>query len=114
MTNSTKLQKDIEYILHELTGENLNDQDLEILNKKLTRHFFLVIMDVLTANLAPEQVERLRSQLTDDDTATYETITKMSAKVPGLGEKIETAVANEFMVLKSAYATLARPNPDPK
>lgn len=99
------LKKNSEVILEELGIKNLSPEDKTEVLKKLESHFNDVIIEAVVSSLNDRQIEEFRSALGKENFE--EEITKITASVPGLAEKIEKAVESEFAVLKEGYKNIS-------
>ncbi|KKS82657.1 MAG: hypothetical protein UV58_C0007G0006 [Candidatus Wolfebacteria bacterium GW2011_GWC1_43_10] len=94
------LDKNPEIILEELGIKNLSpEEEKEVINTVL-EHFNKVIIETVILNLDDNQVDRFKAALERNNFE--EEITKITAAVPGLADKIEKAVEDEFALLKKA------------
>ncbi|TSC59753.1 MAG: hypothetical protein LiPW15_773 [Parcubacteria group bacterium LiPW_15] len=83
-------------------GINLPESEAEEVADKLLEHFDKIIIETLLLNLSLEDAEGLSESTNSDKLEAA--VEELAAKTPGLLEKIETALSNEFEVIKAAYA----------
>ncbi|MBI4087721.1 MAG: hypothetical protein HY434_02745 [Candidatus Liptonbacteria bacterium] len=92
--------RDTEFLLKELGIGDLPDKDKKEVLDALFDHFNKVIIETAILNLDDEGVKKfkaaLRGRHAEDE------IASLCAGVPGLAEKIEEAVENEFQLIKAA------------
>jgi len=95
------LEKNSKVILEELGVKNLSPEEEKEVLGAVMDHFYKVILEEVILSLSDEQIEKFKASLGKENFE--EEITKITASVPGLADKIERAVENEFAVLKEGY-----------
>ncbi len=100
MLNSI-LKKDVDSILFGLGIKNLSEEEKPVLIDEILNHFDRIIIDTIIAELNEEQIKEFSDAL-DDKTNMEEKISKITVSVPGLMAKVEDAVEQEFLNLRSA------------
>ncbi|MDO8537013.1 MAG: hypothetical protein Q7R94_02090 [bacterium] len=94
------LDRDSEIILGELGLGNMPEKDRGEVIEALLDHFNKVIIETAVSSLNDKNLEEFKAALGSSDFE--EKIVAIMARVPGLAEKIEEAVNNEFLVLRAA------------
>lgn len=98
------LSRDNKTILEELGIAGLSENDEKEVVEKLLDHFNKVIIETAVLSLNEKEIADFRAALEAKNPE--EEISAITAKIPGLADKIEEAVRNEFLVLKTANEKL--------
>lgn len=98
----TLLLQNLNQILNDLNVKGLDDREKQEVANQLIEHFNRLIMETIVANLNDQQIAEFNQALDESDDKMQEKITAITAQVPGLAKKIETAVENEVALLKAA------------
>lgn len=91
---------DAEALFRELGLKDLSEKDKKELLDALLDHFNKVIIETAILNLDEEGVRKFRSAL--GSRRLEEEVASLCASIPGLADKIEEAVENEFQIIKAA------------
>lgn len=94
--------RDIETVMTELGLTGLSNQEKLELMEELTQHFFRVIIETAILGMNSEQREKFSKALDGDPSELESWIMNISSQIPGLAEKIENAISDEFLVIKTA------------
>lgn len=86
--------------------ENLSENDKDEIVSNMMDHLHKVIIETVIVNLSPEQLAELKQVIDLDGPEMEEKIGELTSVVPGLAEKIESAVSHELTVLKQGYAMM--------
>ncbi|MFA6136361.1 MAG: hypothetical protein WC705_03350 [Candidatus Paceibacterota bacterium] len=94
------LDKNSKIIIEELGIKGLSPEDEKETVDAVLDHFNKIIIETVILSLNEEQVAQFKTALGQSNFE--EEITKITAQVPGLADKIERAVNDEFILLKKA------------
>lgn len=103
------LKKDSNEVLKALGFSGMSEEEKKQAMDSLEDHFSQIIVRTLVENLDEAQLEEFRTGYEEQKTDMEELVTRLSAQVPGMLEKIEIAVKQEFMTLASAKRVIDRP-----
>ena len=99
------LNHDTDAVLSALGAENLSETEKASIMEQMLGHFSNIIIDTAVAELNDEQIKEFQTALGQPDAE--EAIAKITAQVPGLYQKIESAVEQEFLSLRAAKNNLS-------
>jgi hypothetical protein len=101
------MQAGLEPLLVELGYGNAPEADKPTLLQQLQDHFYELLLEVVIENLPEDQLEAFEAATKlEDATARDEAIVAITAKVPGLLQKMDEAITREIAVIKTATAQL--------
>lgn len=83
-------------------GIELPENEVEEVAEKLLEHFNKIIIETLIVNLSAEDRGDIADSLDSDRLEAM--VQDFAARTPGLFDKIEEALNNEFEVIRIAYA----------
>lgn len=98
------LNSDADAVLSALGAENLPEAEKAAIMEQMLGHFSNIILDTAAAELNDEQIKEFQAAL--GRPGAEEAIAKITAHVPGLYQKIESAVEQEFFALRAAKNNL--------
>ena len=98
------LNRDIDAVLSALGAKNLSEKEKIETMEQAREHFSKIIIDTAIAELDDEQIKEFHLALEGPDME--EKITQITTRIPGLLKKIESAIEQEFSVLRSAKEKL--------
>lgn len=91
-----------DYIIEELGLENIPEEQKAQITESIRSHMEDVIIDTTLDNLSPDQIENMKKELSKDD-FDENTVMRISAGIPLLQEKIQTALNAEWDLIKISY-----------
>ena len=100
------LNKDVDAVLSAIGAKNLSEKEKTETMEQVLDHFSKIITDASVAELDDEQIKEFNSALNDPDAE--EKIANITTHVPGLMKKIEDAVEQEFLSLRSAKEKMSQ------
>jgi len=100
--NKTKsiLEKDGQAILGAIGAKDLPEKDKSEVVDAVLDHMNKVVIETVILNLDEKQVEEFGAAVKKRDFE--EEVTRICAQIPGLAQKIESAIEREFLVLRAA------------
>lgn len=105
----TILQKNRDEVLKSLGFGDMPEADKGQAMEQLEDHFSKIIIETLIVNLNDDLLSEFRQAFENPAADMEQIVMELSAQVPGLTEKIETAVKEEFMILASAKRVIDTP-----
>lgn len=99
-------KQDIDALLNEIGVKDLPESEKAEVIAKMLEHFDKLILETVVENLSDEQIGEFNQALDLASPGMEQEIIAITARVPGLAQKIEAAVRQEIIVLKSAKSQL--------
>ncbi len=94
-------------ILKDLGVGEMNESDKNEVMQQLIQHFQKVILETVVVSLDKEHLQAFKDIMEGPEDQIEDKMMVLTATVPGLAEKIQQAIHDEFTVVKAAYAKLS-------
>ena len=95
-----------EYIIQELQLSSLSPDEQQEILTMIRSHMEDLILETTLANLTDDQLKTMSAEISKDN-FDEEKIMRLAAGVPHLQEKLETALGQEWEIIKSNYQKIS-------
>lgn len=102
----TLYNQDLDALLSEIGVKGLLEPEKSEVAAKMLEHFDRLILETVVDNLSDEQIAEFNQALDLVSPQMEQKIIAITSRVPGLAQKIESAVQQEIIVLKGAKSQL--------
>ena len=96
------LTTNLDPLFKELGLEKLAPEERKEVEERMTNHFTKVILETVIISLSEEQAKEFKATIEESGEDLEARIVAITARIPGLAQKIDTAVKDEILVLKTA------------